>query len=50
MGPCHFLPYHLSCLSHRKTRWTMSMLLIMPKNMSFEDLDLHGHSAIFSLV
>ena len=23
MGPCFFLPYHLFCLYHRKTRWTM---------------------------
>jgi hypothetical protein len=25
MCPCLFLPYHLFCLSHRKTRRTMSM-------------------------
>ena len=24
MGPHHFLPDHLFCLSHRKTRWTIS--------------------------
>ena len=24
MGPCLFLPEHLFCLSHCKTRWTMS--------------------------
>ena len=25
LGPCLFLPNHLFCLSHRKTRWTMSV-------------------------
>ena len=25
MGPCFFLLDHLFCLSHRKTRWTMSV-------------------------
>ena len=25
MGPCLLVPEHLFCLSHRKTRWTMSL-------------------------
>ena len=25
MAPCRFLTYHISCLSHRKTCWTMSV-------------------------
>ena len=50
MGPCLFLPYHFSCLSHRKTRWTMWMHLLDLKNIYFGDLNLHGPSGIFPLV
>jgi hypothetical protein len=28
MGPCLLLPGHISCLSQRKTRWTMSVHLL----------------------
>ena len=44
-----FLPNHLSCLSHCKTRSTMSLKTRRPWSMSFEDLELHGHSDILYL-
>jgi hypothetical protein len=47
MGPCLFLVDHLFCLSHYKTRWTMSVDYVSLKIMSTWDLNLHGHSDIF---
>ena len=47
--PVFFLPNHLSCLSHCKTRSTMSLKTRRPWSMSFEDLELHGHSDILYL-
>ena len=49
MGPCILLPVHLSCLSQRKTRGTMSVHLLGLK-LYFGDRDLHGPSAIVFLV
>ena len=48
MGPC--LPDHISCLSQRKPRWTMSMHLLGFEILYFGNLDLDGPFAIFSLV
>ena len=44
MGPCLFLLEHLLCLSHRKTRWTMSVDNVGVKICIFGDFKLHGHS------
>ena len=49
MGPCHFLPEHLFCLSHHKTRWTMSVDNVGLKIGFLGDLELHDHSNIFFL-
>jgi hypothetical protein len=46
ISPCLFLSDHLSCLSHRKTRWIMLSLKIC----IFEDLGLHDYFDISSLV
>jgi predicted metal-binding membrane protein len=48
MGPCLFLLEHLSCLSHCKTCWTISMDNVGFLNTSFGDLELHGRSCIIS--
>jgi hypothetical protein len=50
MEPYLFLPYHLSCLSHRKTYWDHVSAFIRPYKLYFGDLDLHGPSVIFSLM
>jgi hypothetical protein len=49
MGPCLLLPDHLSCLSQRKTCWTMSEHLSGFKILYFRNLDLHDPSAILFL-
>jgi hypothetical protein len=36
MGPCLFLPEHLFSLSHRKTRWTLSMDNVVLKKCLLE--------------
>ena len=46
MDPCLFLPYHLFCLSHNKTRWTM---LVDNEGLKyvFWGPPFYGHSNIF---
>ena len=49
MGPCLLLPYHFSHLSLQNLL-DHANAFIMPSKMYFGDLNLHGHSANFSLV
>ena len=50
MGPYLFVQEYLFCLSHREPHWIMSVDNVGLKVCIFEDLELHGHSNIFSLV
>ena len=50
MGPCIFLPDHLSCSSQRKTRWTMLVHLLGFINYILGTLTFMVPLAIFSLV
>jgi hypothetical protein len=50
MGMCFFLPQHPFNLCHRKTRWTTLVDNVSLQNMSFGDLELHGHSNLFLFV
>ena len=48
MGPDLFLPEHLFCLSPiAKPRRALSLDNVGLQNMSYGDLELHGHSDMF---
>jgi hypothetical protein len=48
MGPCLFLQEHLFCLSHRKNPLDHVSGQSRPQHLSCGDLEVHGHSNMFS--